>query len=280
MAFVDCGSEESKSADITSDGDIPCVRSSLGFTVYYEMSDTTLSKVIVINDESNERLDFLEECLMKRKLDISQGDFAKCLLGEAEQIFKYGGDSTILEGPEKTSETICQYFLKGKCRFGEKCFNVHEKLANEDTMEGEAENALEYPIANSKRKLQKQTGKIIESNKPGKKPPMKTATDVINRIQWDEKLKPEHFTVGYLDRFLGIVENLFTSFDWEDVTSVDPAILAIPKHRIQYFKYNDEVVWDKSKRLDCVFGSTGSGMTIIDLIKKQQTLSDTSNVDS
>ena len=240
--------------------------------------DITLSKVIVINDESNERLDFVEECLMKRKLDISQGDFAECLLEEAEQIFKYGGDSTTLEGPEesdKTIVTICQYFLKGKCRFGEKCFNVHEKLANEVTTEDETENPLEHPTENSKRKPQKQKGKIVESNKPGKKPPMKTATDVINRIQWDEKLKPEHFTVGYLDRFLGIVENLFTSFDWEDVTSVDPAILAIPKHRIQYFKYNNEVVWDKSKRLDCVFGSTGSGMTIIDVIEKQQTLGGT-----
>ena len=274
MASVDCSSEEPKSADITSDGDIPCVRSSLGFTLYYELSDTTLSEVIAINDESNERLDFLEECLMKRTLDISEGNFAKCLLEEAEQIFKYGGDSTALEGPEeceKTSKTICQYFMKGKCRFGEKCFNVHENLANEDTTENEAKNALENPPENSKRKLQKQKSKIVESNKPGKKPPMKTATDVINRIQWDEKLKPEHFTVGYLDRFLGIVENLFSSFDWEDVTSVDPAILAIPKHRIQYFKYNNEVVWDKSKRLDCVFGSTGSGMTIVDVIEKQQT---------
>jgi hypothetical protein len=44
MASVDCGSvcsEQSKSADITSDacdGDLPQVKSSLGFTVYYETS--------------------------------------------------------------------------------------------------------------------------------------------------------------------------------------------------------------------------------------------------
>jgi hypothetical protein len=41
MASVDCGSvcsEQSKSADITSDGDLPHVKSSLGFTVYYETS--------------------------------------------------------------------------------------------------------------------------------------------------------------------------------------------------------------------------------------------------
>ena len=39
MASVDRRSKESKtSADIISDCDIPCVRSSLGFTVYYELS--------------------------------------------------------------------------------------------------------------------------------------------------------------------------------------------------------------------------------------------------
>ncbi|CAB4019043.1 Leukocyte receptor cluster member 9 [Paramuricea clavata] len=294
MASVDCNSEQSASADISSDGHIPHVKSSFGFTVYYEMSDAPdkLSEVIVINDKSNERLDFLEECLTKRKLDLSQADFAESLLKEAEKIFEHGDDTSILKGldgtnTEKSEEmgaTICQYFLKGKCRFGDTCFNVHEKLSTEDTIEDESTNTFENKTNNIKNKLQKPKTNIVESEKSRKKPPMKTATDVINRIQWDEKLNPEHFTVGYLDRFLGIVENSFNSFDWEDVTSVDPTILAIPKHRIQYFKYCDEIVWDKNKRLDCVFGSTGSGMTIVDVIEnsqqKQETLNDTQNVDS
>ena len=232
---------------------------------------------------------------MKRKLNPSQGDFAECLLKEAERIFEYGGDGVVLEGhddgvnteeSDETCATVCQYFLKGKCRFGDKCFNLHEKLPNEDTIEDESTNTLssENKTDNSKSKSHKPKSKIVESEKLRKKPPMKTATDVINRIQWDEKLNPEHFTVGYLDRFVGIVENSFNSFDWEDVTSVDPTILAIPKHRIQYFKYCDEVVWDKSKRLDCVFGSTGSGMTIVDVIEnnsqKQETSNDAQNVES
>ncbi|CAB4008111.1 Leukocyte receptor cluster member 9 [Paramuricea clavata] len=295
MASVDCNSEQSASADISSDGHIPHVKSSFGFTVYYEMSDNAsdkLSEVIVINDKSNERLDFLEECLTKRKLDLSQGDFAESLLKEAEKIFEHGDDTSILEGldgtniekSEEMGATICQYFLKGKCRFGDTCFNVHDKLSTEDTIEDESTNTFENKTNNIKNKLQKPKTNIVESEKSRKKPPMKTATDVINRIQWDEKLNPEHFTVGYLDRFLGIVENSFNSFDWEDVTSVDPTILAIPKHRIQYFKYCDEIVWDKNKRLDCVFGSTGSGMTIVDVIEnsqqKQETSSDTQNVNS
>ncbi len=36
-----------------------------------------------------------------------------------------------------------------------------------------------------------------------KKVSMKTATDVINRIIWDDDLPTEDFIVGYLDRFIG-----------------------------------------------------------------------------
>lgn len=52
----------------------------------------------------------------------------------------------------------------------------------------------------------------------------------------------------------------------EDVTSQDPNLLAIPKHRIQYFKFFDKIAWDKTKRLGLVFGSTGSGKTILDFV--------------
>ena len=40
----------------------------------------------------------------------------------------------------------------------------------------------------------------------GKKKSMKTATDVISRIMWDDALPTESFVVGYLDRFIGIME--------------------------------------------------------------------------
>ena len=62
----------------------------------------------------------------------------------------------------------------------------------------------------------------------------------------------------------------FTSFSWEDIASVDKIVLAIPKHRIQYFKYKDVKVWDKASRLENVFGSTGSKITITDVIEKYE----------
>ena len=94
-------------------------------------------------------------------------------------------------------------FLKGKCRFGDKCFNSHETSQSENTTKDGADYntpSFEKERDNMRRNSQKKN-KILESEKTRKKPPMKTATNVINRIQWDEKLNPEDFTVGYLDRF-------------------------------------------------------------------------------
>jgi len=97
---------------------------------------------------------------------------------------------------------------------------------------------------------------------------MKTAGDVVNRIQWDEEIEKEFITVGYIDRFLGLKECAFNTFDWGDIVLADLGSLAIPEHRISYFKYKNELVWDKSTRLDNVFGSTGSNTTIHDVIKR------------
>ena len=104
----------------------------------------------------------------------------------------------------------------------------------------------------------------------GKKLPMKTAADVISRIVWDEQLPADSFTIGYTDRFRGVIEMNFSAFSWEDIASVDNTVLAIPQHRIQYFKYCTVKVWDKNERLDDVFGSTGSAVTITDVMAKYE----------
>lgn len=119
-----------------------------------------------------------------------------------------------------------------------------------------------------KGKKQKEKKKPKDKDMPEKKSPMKTADDVISRILWDEDLQTECFIVGYLDRFTGIVEKNFTAFSWEDIASVDYNVLAVPRHRIEYFKYKTLKVWDKPSRLDLVFGSTGSKRPITDIIKE------------
>lgn len=126
------------------------------------------------------------------------------------------------------------------------------------------------PKPQRKSKPKRERTKDAESTTSKKLPPMKTAGDVISRIMWDEGIPTDCFHVGYEDRFIGIVERQFTDFSWEDLASVDYDTLAIPHHRIQYFKYKTLIVWEKSKRLDNVFGSTGSGEKITDVIERYE----------
>jgi uncharacterized protein (UPF0248 family) len=76
----------------------------------------------------------------------------------------------------------------------------------------------------------------------------RTAEAVIDRIRWDEDLDPASFTIGFEDRFLGVLEKRFGKFDWD----------AVAQHRIVYFKYKGMIVWDKrgdkDDRVDDVFG--------------------------
>ena len=53
-----------------------------------------------------------------------------------------------------------------------------------------------------------------------KKDRMRTSLDVIKRLQWDVNLPQEFFTIGYVDRFKGIVEDPFTKFShWGDLVT-------------------------------------------------------------
>ena len=40
-----------------------------------------------------------------------------------------------------------------------------------------------------------------------KKEKLTTSDAIINRLKWDSSLPSEDFVIGYLDRFLGIVES-------------------------------------------------------------------------
>jgi len=91
---------------------------------------------------------------------------------------------------------------------------------------------------------------------------LRNPMDIVHRILWDEHLNKADFTVGYLDRFDGVVERAFDEFDWTDITSD----FAIPKHRIQYFKYKELKVWDRPARIDNVFGGRENPTTILAVI--------------
>ena len=87
--------------------------------------------------------------------------------------------------------TVCKFFLEGRCRFGESCLNRHE---GSPRMEAKERKALKEEGRRRRRK------KEAEEKSHGKLPSMKTAADVISRLQWDKQLPVDKFTVGYIDR--------------------------------------------------------------------------------
>ena len=63
---------------------------------------------------------------------------------------------------------------------------------------------------------------------------------IINRIRWDKAYDQSEFTVGYEDRFMGLMEMPFNDFVKSEV----------PLHRIKFFKKKGYLMWDRTKRID------------------------------
>ncbi|XP_032127039.1 leukocyte receptor cluster member 9 [Sapajus apella] len=141
----------------------------------------------------------------------------------------------------------CRFFLEGRCRFGARCRQPHPGAP---------------APAPPGREAQPEAG--------AKKPPLRTAADVIRRIRWDPRLDPADFSVGYADRFLGVREEPFNAFCWDEpLAALGPGVLAVPQHRVRFFRFRGRLVWDRASRTDLVFGSgsaAGRGPTILDAL--------------
>ncbi|CAK6437458.1 unnamed protein product [Pipistrellus nathusii] len=143
----------------------------------------------------------------------------------------------------------CRFFLEGRCRFGARCRQPHPGAPTPAQPRGGAE---------------------AEAGARTKKPPLRTAAAVIQRIRWDPRLDPADFAVGYADRFRGVLEEPFGAFCWDEpLAALGPGALAVPQHRVRYFRFRGRVVWDRDSRTDHVFGSgcaAGRGPTILDAL--------------
>lgn len=112
-----------------------------------------------------------------------------------------------------------------------------------------------------------------ETNDKNKKDALTPAKDVLLRIKWDHSLDERLFTVGYFDRKENKV--IYISFDAKNESvqgKEEQFVFAIPEHRIYTIKYKERVVWEKSKRLDLMFGTmNGNGETIDNVITTYDT---------
>lgn len=157
-----------------------------------------------------------------------------------------------MEASADSSEApaACRFFLEGRCRFGARCRQPHPGAPAPAPEVAQPEAGSNKPEAGSK------------------KPALRTAADVIRRIRWDPRLDPADFSVGYTDRFLGVQEEPFCAFCWDEpLAALGPGVLAVPQHRIRYFRFRGRLVWDRASRTDLIFGSgsvAGRGPTILD----------------
>jgi uncharacterized protein (UPF0248 family) len=83
---------------------------------------------------------------------------------------------------------------------------------------------------------------------------LRPAQDVISRINWDPSLSAEAFVIGYEDRFVGVKEIELEK--WKSEATDEEFI---PMHRIVWIRRKGdnggEIVWDRKKKVDLVFGS-------------------------
>eukprot|EP00164_Ancoracysta_twista_P004522 GFYU01006102.1.p1 GENE.GFYU01006102.1~~GFYU01006102.1.p1 ORF type:complete len:1730 (-),score=510.95 GFYU01006102.1:75-5264(-) len=188
-----------------------------------------------------------------------------------EQKKKEEDKASAAAGGDTSYDDVCIFFRKGKCSRGDKCKFKHAlpnapkapKAAAPPTTAAppsSSSTAVAPPAVKAAPKSAapgvKSTGAGSSSN--DKLASMRPSWDVIARLKYDQDLPQSLFTVGYLDRFSGIQEKMFTDFDWENaIDTVDNNTLAIPQHRIEYFKYRDAFVWHKADRIDDFFGSLG-----------------------
>ncbi|XP_051261410.1 leukocyte receptor cluster member 9 isoform X2 [Dicentrarchus labrax] len=161
--------------------------------------------------------------------------------------------------------SVCQFFLMGKCHFGHRCRLSHSDPSVDDSgavSPDEDDKVDREKMEKHKKKINKATKPKDEAKDVNKKPRMRTADDVISRILWDASVDASEFVVGYVDRFLGVLERPFSEFNWDtNPCDCDYTVeLALPRHRIQYFTYRGHRVWDRHSRTDRVFGSTGQSL--------------------
>jgi uncharacterized protein (UPF0248 family) len=77
---------------------------------------------------------------------------------------------------------------------------------------------------------------------------MKPAQDALNKIKWDKKLKPEEYTIEYLDF------GKLTAIPYTAIKKIEGLFMIIekngeetniPLHRIRIIRQKGEIIWQR-----------------------------------
>ncbi len=76
---------------------------------------------------------------------------------------------------------------------------------------------------------------------------MKPIQDVLNQIKWDKKLRPDEYTIEYIDF------GRLRSMAYTDIKRIEEGFMIvgadeahIPLHRVRIVKRKGEIVWQRS----------------------------------
>ncbi|KAF3909976.1 hypothetical protein ABW20_dc0108024 [Dactylellina cionopaga] len=119
-----------------------------------------------------------------------------------------------------------------------------------ETLLGEGGNDDDFFGSTAKKNKKKNA--VAVQQKTGPTPKLRPSIEVFNRIKWDNKYDAASYVIGYEDRFRGVLE--IGVDKWKTEMSDEEFV---PMHRVVYFRdrKTGEVVWDREKRVDRIFGS-------------------------
>ncbi|EXJ92589.1 hypothetical protein A1O3_01141 [Capronia epimyces CBS 606.96] len=158
--------------------------------------------------------------------------------------------------PDTMSDSLSRLRSIAENHLGE----IEEEKLQEEAEEARGSQEVERYMKHRRRGKGSRSLLSSATATPTPKMKMRSAQDVLSRLQWDADHDMASYTIGYLERFAGIKEMPASSWIAESTEEE-----WIPQHRIKYFKRtldngDQEVVWGRDKRLDRIFGS-GLGST-------------------
>jgi protein subunit release factor B/uncharacterized protein (UPF0248 family) len=108
---------------------------------------------------------------------------------------------------------------------------------------------------------------VDESSNDGRKSThnkLVPVSEVLRRIEYDHSLDPADFFVLHYDRLDDTIVKSPLDAPNESISNKETSLIkALPEHRIVGVMYKERLVWDRSTKLDLVFGGADGGIAKI-----------------